>query len=640
MGALGTAESDLNPKRTFEIPMSQSNPIQEPFGHSHSGFVALLNREWPIVAATRLGVGLIFCCTLTASAIAGDEVDETLSAATAAAESAEVKQARDTAVALNYCRTSFHRIRRYPSKRVLLEEQQKILNNLNLNGIADEEVVKLYTAVLQEIAEVQIAEREREVINKRHQRVFYRQLSLTAFDLTTQLATAHYAAAVRTGAASWWDFRAMGWQTELDTWKLEKEQLVAVTDKSALFLDTFWKLARRRNIPDRWLVRSTDLDRLETAVREPDLEVRLRVLKRMEKFMECYPPYWYYVGRTQQQLGQLFAATETYQMLVKQGEGHFRKDEMLAAGTVNQAVIQDYLKQPSADKTALQALKFSTDVWEVNLLGADVLRRRGKFAEAEDAVLRNLDVELEKPQSHALLLAIYYDWKQKEQLTAQLASLDVIRQVPIPVLLQTARLLADDRLPAPLVRYIGGSLRADIDLGFGRDDVEFAALPQWQLSSAQTSLVVDGQTFDKPRVSSVRNQQEVRFRRVLELGSPLKSANEKPQLVLAIDYPDGLEVHVHLRHGQPDTPPDGRVPDRYDITRIDVAGTSLWLMPSARPADLPVDSLPSQERTDQPMPDKPVDSPQTDAKPLPLLVPPDDSNVESLPVPKAGARPR
>ena len=207
--------------------------------------------------AVRVFALLLACIAVADSVIADDRDGDYNATETDPQVIAEREQARATAVALNYCRTSFHRIRRYPSKRVLIEEQQQILNNLDLNGIADEEVVRLYTAVLQEISQVQIAARERKVIKERHRRVFYRQLSLTALELTAQLATAHYASAVRTGASSWWDFRAMGWQTELDSWKLEKQQIVALTDKSALFLDTFWKLARKRNIPDRWLVRST-----------------------------------------------------------------------------------------------------------------------------------------------------------------------------------------------------------------------------------------------------------------------------------------------------------------------------------------------------------------------------------------------
>src|SRR5262249_18711450 len=67
---------------------------------------------------------------------------------------------RAAAVALNYSRAALHHIRQNPSKRVLYEEQEKILNHLNLNGVADEEVLKLYSGVLDEISQIQIADRE------------------------------------------------------------------------------------------------------------------------------------------------------------------------------------------------------------------------------------------------------------------------------------------------------------------------------------------------------------------------------------------------------------------------------------------------------------------------------------------------
>ncbi len=73
-------------------------------------------------------------------------------------ESSPDPLAKPTAIVLNYCRASFHRIQKTPSKRVLHEEQEKILNNLNLNPIADAEIIRLYTAVLSEIADVQIAD--------------------------------------------------------------------------------------------------------------------------------------------------------------------------------------------------------------------------------------------------------------------------------------------------------------------------------------------------------------------------------------------------------------------------------------------------------------------------------------------------
>jgi hypothetical protein len=72
---------------------------------------------------------------------------------------------RSTAVTLNYCRASFYRIQKMPTLRVLVEEQEKILNNVDLNGIADQEVIKLYTGVLVEISEIRLSDRERVVLD-------------------------------------------------------------------------------------------------------------------------------------------------------------------------------------------------------------------------------------------------------------------------------------------------------------------------------------------------------------------------------------------------------------------------------------------------------------------------------------------
>ncbi|MBM4075544.1 MAG: hypothetical protein FJ267_07860, partial [Planctomycetes bacterium] len=307
------------------------------------------------------------------------------------------EQRRSAAVALNYSRASLHRIRRNTSVRVMLEEQEKILNHLNLNGIADQEVMKLYSSVLDEIAQVRIAEREKEVLQEKYRRAFARNLGMSAFEIVAQVATVQFASAVRTGANSWWDQRNQMVSKELDIWQVDKKRITSVLEKSNQFLDTSWKMARTKQIPDRWLVRNDDLDKLEEAWKEKDLTVRLRVLKRMASFMECYPPYYYYVGRTQQGLGQLFAATETFEKLTQLGNGHFRKDEMLAAGQANRALIQAYLGQSSAPETAKRALEYSTDAWEANLVCAAVLEKYGKHSEAEEAILRNIDVNLERP---------------------------------------------------------------------------------------------------------------------------------------------------------------------------------------------------------------------------------------------------
>src|SRR6185312_4183230 len=117
------------------------------------------------------------------------------------------QSAKSTAVALNYCRASFQRLRQNPSKRVWIEEQHHILNNLNLNEIGDQEVITLYTATLDEIGKERIAEKERVVLKQSYEHQIRRQILSNAFVLGAEVTTAQYVNAVRTGANGWWDYR-------------------------------------------------------------------------------------------------------------------------------------------------------------------------------------------------------------------------------------------------------------------------------------------------------------------------------------------------------------------------------------------------------------------------------------------------
>jgi hypothetical protein len=453
---------------------------------------------------------------------------------------------RSTAVTLNYCRASFYRIQKSPTAHVLIEEQEKILNNLDLNGIADQDVVKLYTGVLVEISEIRMADRERHVIQEKYRTALGTALTGDAFDFGTQLASAQYLAAVRTGARSWWDYRNTETGRDSDVFHADQKRLMAFTDKSGQFLDTFWKLARDRKIPDRWLVRNQDLSKLDAAMRERDLLVRLRVLKRMQDFMSYYPPYWYYVARTQQALGHLTSAAGTYEKLLTLGQGHFRKDDMLAAGLANRAMIQDYLHQPCAAETALKALGFSTDVWEANLMCAHVLGHNGRMAEAEDAVLRNLDVNLEREQSVVALLSLYTLQGKVSKLRARLTNPALVRSVPMPMLIRAAAVLGPKRLPDAIMAHWSTSLTARYELNYGPDDFVLVTTPLWNLQTSEMSLVVGEESFRQSTIALTPGQSEVRFARIGEIGHPLYASSNPPPVLLIIKFPDAPLVRLKL----------------------------------------------------------------------------------------------
>ncbi|MBQ17607.1 MAG: hypothetical protein CMJ65_10825 [Planctomycetaceae bacterium] len=480
-------------------------------------------------------------------------------AAKAAADAAEAKRLaeiekdrRATAVALNYCRASFHRIRKNPSKTVMLEEQSKILNNLNLSGIADQEIIKLYSAVLDEIHQVEIAEKERVALESRHKREFQRRLFTNAMMLGTELATAQFVGAVRTGANSWWDYRASEDQRDGAIWKVEKGRLTTVVSKSSIFLDTFWRMAKKKNIPDEWLIRGSDLDRLQLAMQIRDPKRRLRVLRRMQRFMIYYPPYWYYIARTQQQMGQLFAALKTYERLGEVARGHFRNDDMLAAGLANQSLIQAHLSQPGAHVTALKALDFSSSCWQANLLCASVLADSGQTVQAEDAILANLDTDLERSRSLVHLLSLYYRSGDTEKLTQRLSDPRVCKDVPVPVLLRCASRLDAAKVPAALNRQLAGSLVVMPHRQFGPDDIVVVAGSGWQLGQARLTLNLNGRTVKiRPRLSRHKGQLVARFSRVGEFGNPLSGNRTPPKATLILDYPDTPKVRLALGDKRP-----------------------------------------------------------------------------------------
>lgn len=479
---------------------------------------------------------LIFFCSPNWSLLQAEEKDNTPD-----------PTAGKTAIALNYCRAAFYRIKKTGSKEVMYEEREKILNNLNLNGIGDEKVIKLYSSVLDEIGQVEIADQEREYFKNKHNYHSRQKIATNALALTTDVLTLQFGNAIRTGANSWWDYRNVEAQKDLDLWKVDKQRMETVISKSTLFLDTFWKLAQEKKIPDEWLIRDDDLESLEEAMKEPNPRIRLRILKRLERFMSHYPPYWYYVARTQQAQGQLFAASHTYTELTDMGEGYFRRDDMLASGTANLAGIRDYLGQPGAAQMAQKSQSYSSDVWEANLLCSRILQKYQQHDAAEEAILRNLDVDLETNQSSVALLSLYYATNNKQKMMAQLNQPKIVQAVPVPTLIQCAMFLGTERTPPIATAQIESSLYVYKQLHFGADDIVIASTGNWHLHMSQAELVMANKKYANPRLASGKNQIHARFERVAEFGNPFGTSNRvASQPKLRLKYPDGSSLELKL----------------------------------------------------------------------------------------------
>lgn len=522
-----------------------------------------------------LAFGLLAFLTLATSPLrAFDDVAPVATDVAEVSPEEQEAQALATAVALNYCRAAFHRIRMYPTLEVMSEEQQKILNNLNLDRVDDPEIIDLYTSVLDEINQIQLAGREHVMYEQYHTTNMRREVTWDALAFSTELATAQFGSAIRTGANSWWDYRGLEFKRETDLLRIERERWNAIVRKSAEFMDTFWHLAQKRNIPDRWLVRGEDLDQLERAMQEEDAEVRLRILTRMEGFMEAYPPYWYYLARTQQELGVLNEAIDTYGRLEALGQGHFRRDDMLATGLANKAVILDSMFDPTAVATAERALRYSPDAWEANLMCARILERNGLVADAEDAILRNLDVNLETAQSRVFLVSLYYHDGDTTKLARVLSDPEAVAELPAPVLLRCVAMLGPEETPDAVLTGVLGTLEAQPVAQFGQDEFILSAGPGWQLHLATMTLFYGDEALPTPQMSMRNGQHLMRFTSPIEWGPTLTASNSdmKP-FVVQLRYPDDTTIKLTL--------------GTNEVTPASDAGGLQSVLPTGRPLTPP-----------------------------------------------------
>jgi len=480
---------------------------------------------------TKVGICILLCgISITDSARAEEVAPPTRNPNTDSRD-------RAAAVALNYCRAAFHRIKTSGTKPVLVEEEEEILNNLNLNGIADQEVVTLYTKVLDEIGGEAIAEQERQHLKNQFRRSLGRQIMSNAFVMSTQVTSLQFGQAVQTGASSWWDYRNLSYARDTAMWNVDKNRMTQVITSSSQFLDTFWKMTQKKNIPDRWLVRSADLDNLDVALREKDPETRIRLLQRLEKFMECYPPYWYHVARTHQSMGNWSQACETYEHLANYGAGHFRRDEMLAAGMANLAAIQDFQGNPEAVHTAREALDYADTAWQANLVCSRILAKHGRYQLAEEAALRNIDSNLERSQSLVALMSIYEDAGDRKKLAQWLGDEKVLNQVPAPAVLRACRFLGTEEVPTVVNRHLLKTLFGYADLNFGMDDVVFVTDPLWEIDKAQVSLAVNGRPVNSPQMKREDDRMSLRFANAGQLGGFFDSTPRPVKVALTLKYP-------------------------------------------------------------------------------------------------------
>ncbi len=193
--------------------------------------------------------------------------------------------------------------------------------------------------------------------------------------------------------------------------------------------------------------------------------------------------------------------------------------------------------------TAEQALRYSADVWEANLLCARVLERNHRLADAEDAILRNLDVNLEQRFSQTFRVSLYYHSNQKEKLAHALADEQVVAVLPMAALIRCAALLGPLQTPGHVTQRVAQSIEVRPRVIFGRDDILVSASPAWQLHLATARLECGAESITSAEPVVSGQIQQLRFVTDGDLGNPL-TGWKAPELAMVLTYPDETTIRM------------------------------------------------------------------------------------------------
>jgi hypothetical protein len=184
---------------------------------------------------------------------------------------------------------------------------------------------------------------------------------------------------------------------------------------------------------------------------------------------------------------------------------------------------------------------------------AHVLGHHGRIPEAEDAVLRNLDVGLELRQSGVSLVSLYTLKHSAAKLQARLVDPNIVRRMPMPALIRAADVLGPGKLPDAVLAHWAASVSAHYELKFGPDEFVLDTAPLWNLQSSELSLIVGNEAYRQSTIALHGGKSEVRFAKISDIGHPYYPSSNAPAAVLVVKFPGAPIVRLKF-DGRPEPP--------------------------------------------------------------------------------------
>ena len=393
-------------------------------------------------------------------------------------------------LALNYCHMALVNILAYEDRIILDEEYNNIINNISLSAIQDEEVVTILKQLMDTLITFKLTEEQTArlltIYNQQVVNAVYVTSAQSTNDVIIALgvkqlidrlqptmlesvldgtvngtpggiygvllgAASGFLKAILTGTTSpigaeiivpyvlskigglYQNYRenTQLYRQALDEklWKLDTQTIQAIHEMRKSFLQVYWTLMKRYNIPENLRLTEEQLRNAVEVFKIEDVEKRYRQLERLQQDFQAFPPFWYKLAQTAQELGHLEETVNLYQKIEQEYHPFFRKDHELAAALMDKVVLIESLKlthpeilvqlnvKGDVSEDLKRILAESNNDWRNNVFVALQYEGLKNYDAAKNLIIQNIDNEKELSLNFRLLGEIYALTGEQKALT-------------------------------------------------------------------------------------------------------------------------------------------------------------------------------------------------------------------------------
>ena len=307
------------------------------------------------------------------------------------------------AVLMNYGRVALSKIVSFNDRVVLDEEYSKIVNNIDITKIKDYEIAKIFTQLLSDLNSAKLSSIDREKLDA----IYQAQIESAIYNSIkgggsvfasggTNLGV--IASSINSAISAFANYKSELAQYKLEwdknQWELEKETLINLTNLRMVFFTTEYTLWNRHKLSDKVRLTEKQINHYVSILKDSDPKRRLRRLERIKGDFDAFPPFWYHIGRTVQELGEKDLALKYYSKYELSRKGIFREDPLYSSMAMHRIGLYDFSKDQNAIQDDLRIIienNITNCRWDHILFAALTYARIGDYKEAAKLIKDNID---------------------------------------------------------------------------------------------------------------------------------------------------------------------------------------------------------------------------------------------------------